>query len=107
MKGYGAKQAGLDIFRIFLQEITDDELNYGMKNRLVKESDVLRASMDGDLTLSIGDKAERAFRSIRRLDFLIKLRAVSKKMRRLKNHYLNYPSIEQFPEWRAQIKKLY
>jgi flavin-dependent dehydrogenase len=107
MKGYGAKQAGLDIFRIFLQEITDDELNYGMKNRLVKESDVLRASMDGDLKLSIGDKAERAFRNIRRLDFLIKLRDVSKKMRKLKNHCLNYPSIEQFPEWRAQIKKLY
>ncbi|MCK5627024.1 geranylgeranyl reductase family protein [Candidatus Bathyarchaeota archaeon] len=107
MKGYGAKQAGLDIFRIFLQEITDDELNYGMKNKLVKESDVLRASVDGDLKLSIGDKAERAFRNIRRLDFLIKLRDVSKKMHRLKNHYFNYPSIEQFPEWRAQIKKLY
>ena len=28
MKGYGAKQAGLDIFRIFIQEITNDELNY-------------------------------------------------------------------------------
>jgi digeranylgeranylglycerophospholipid reductase len=107
MKGYGAKQAGLDIFRIFIQEITNDELNYGMKNKLVKESDILRASMDGDLKLSITDKAERAFRNIRRLEFLIKLREVSKKMRRMKKHFLNYPSIEQFPEWRAQLKKLY
>ncbi len=78
-----------------------------MKNKLVKESDILRASMDGDLKLSITDKAERAFRNIRRIEFLIKLREVSKKMRRMKKHFMNYPSIEQFPEWRAQLKKLY
>lgn len=107
MKGYGAKQAGLDIFRIFIQEITDDELNYGMKNRLVKESDILRASMDGDLKLSITDKAERAFRNIRRLEFLNRLREVTKNMRKMKNHFLNYPSIEEFPAWRKQIKKFY
>jgi flavin-dependent dehydrogenase len=107
MKGYGAKQAGLDVFRIFIQEITDDELNYGMKNRLVKESDILRASMDGDLKLSVTDKAERAFRSIRRLDFLVKLREVAKKMHKMKNHHLNYPSIEKFPAWREKIKEFY
>jgi hypothetical protein len=107
MKAYGAKQAGLDVFRIFLQEISDEELNYGMKQRLVKESDILRASLDGDLKLSITDKAERAFKSIRRPEFVIKLREVARKMRRVKKHFLNYPTPEEFPEWRARIETLY
>jgi len=107
MKAYGAKQAGLDVFRIFLQEISDEELNYGMKQRLVKESDVLRASLEGDLRLSITDKAERAFKSIRRPEFVIKLREVARKMRRVKKHFLNYPTPEEFPAWRARIETLY
>lgn len=107
MKAYGAKQAGLDVFRIFLQEIGDEELNYGMKQGLVKERDVLRASLDGALKLSITDKAERAFKSIRRPDFLIKLRDVAGRMRRVKRHFLNYPTPEEFSAWRAQIETLY
>lgn len=107
MKAYGAKQAGLDVFRIFLQEITNEELNYGMRQRLVKESDVLKASLEGDLKLSVTDKAERAFRSVRRPEFLIKLRDVAGKMRRTKRHFLNYPAPEEFPEWRAQLRTLY
>ncbi|MBS7623619.1 NAD(P)/FAD-dependent oxidoreductase, partial [Candidatus Bathyarchaeota archaeon] len=107
MKAYGAKQAGLDIFRIFLQEISDEELNYGMKQRLVKESDVLRASLDGDLRLTITEKAERAFRSIRKLDFLMKLRGTARKMSRVKRHFLDYPEPEDFPAWRARLKTLY
>lgn len=107
MKAYGAKQAGLDVFRIFLQGISDEVLNYGMKQRLVKESDVLRVSLDGDLKLNITEKAERVFRGIKKLDFLIRLRDVSRRMRRVKKHFLNYPTPEEFPAWREQIKTLY
>ncbi|MEM4250797.1 MAG: NAD(P)/FAD-dependent oxidoreductase [Candidatus Bathyarchaeia archaeon] len=107
MKAYGAKQAGLDVFRIFLQEISDEELNYGMRQRLVKERDVLRASLDGDLRLSITEKAERVFRSIRRPDFLIKLRGTARKMRRVKRHFLEYPEPEEFQSWRARIETFY
>jgi len=107
MKAYGAKQAGLDLFRIFLQGISDEELNYGMKQRLVKESDVLRASLDGDLGLSITEKAERALKSIRKPDFLIRLRDTAKKMRRMKKHFLNYPNLEDYSTWRTKIESLY
>ena len=107
MKAYGAKQASLDIFRIFLQETSDEELNFGMKHGLVKESDVLSASMKGDLTLSIPDKAERVLRGLRRPDFLIRLEEVARKMRGIKEHFLNYPTPEEFPAWRARIKTFY
>ncbi|MGQ9543358.1 MAG: geranylgeranyl reductase family protein [Candidatus Bathyarchaeia archaeon] len=106
MRAYGAKQAGLDVFRIFLQGLTDEELNYGMAQRLVIEEDILKASLEGDLRLSIADKAGRIFRSVMRLGFLLRLREVSSRMRRVKNHFLNYPSPEEFHSWRETIKSL-
>ncbi|MEM2961316.1 MAG: geranylgeranyl reductase family protein, partial [Candidatus Bathyarchaeia archaeon] len=45
MSAYGAKAAGLDIFRIFLQKCSNEDLNYGLANRLIKEEDILKASM--------------------------------------------------------------
>ena len=107
MAAYGAKQAGLDVFRIFLQSLTDEELNYGMAQRLVVEDDVLKASLEGDLKLSLTDKAGRIFRNMRRLRFLLRLREVSSRMRRVKRHFLNYPSPEEFPSWREKIRLLY
>jgi digeranylgeranylglycerophospholipid reductase len=107
MKAYGAKQAGLDVFRVFLQEISDEELNYGMKQQLVTPNDILKASLEGDLKLSITDKAERAFRSIRRPDFLIRIRDVARRMRIVKDHFLNYPTPENFSAWRTKAKTLH
>ncbi len=106
-KEYGAKQAGLDIFRIFLQSSGDDELSYGMRHGLVKEEDVLRASLEGDLKLSITDKAERAFKGLRKLGFLMSLRDTAKKMKVMKRMYLNYPDPDGLPLWEKEIKKLY
>jgi len=107
MKEYGGKQAGLDIFRIFLQSIGDDDLNYGMKHQLVKREDVLRASLTGSLKLSITDKAERAFKNLGRLGFLIRLRNTAKKMREIKKAYLEYPSPKDFEQWKIRVAKIY
>jgi len=107
MKEYGGKQAGLDIFRIFLQSIVDDELNYGMKHQLVKREDVLKASLTGSLKLSITDKAERAFKNLGRLGFLIRLRNTAKKMRQIKKMYLEYPSPKDLERWKTKVVTIY
>jgi len=107
MKEYGGKQAGLDIFRIFLQSINDDELNYGMKHQLVKQEDVLKASLTGSLKLSITDKAERAFKNLGKLGFLIRLRNTAKKMREIKKTYLEYPSPKDLEPWKINVAKIY
>ena len=103
MKLYGAKAAGLDIFRIFLQKCGADALNYGMKHRLVKEEDILKASMGEDLKLNITDAAERVFRGLRKLKFLMALRATAKKMRDMKSLYRNYPRQQGFDEWLQKV----
>lgn len=107
MKEYGAKQAGLDIFRWFLQKLSDNELSWGMKHRLVTEQDILRANLGEDLKLNITEKAVRFFRGIRRLSFLQKLREVADTMKKIKQLYRNYPIPEKFEKWRNEVHRTF
>jgi len=107
MKEYGAKQAGLDIFRWFLQKLSDDELNWGMKHKLVTEQDILKANLGEDLKLNITEKAIRFFRGIRRLSFLQKLKEVADTMKRVKQLYRDYPTPQEFEGWRTRVRNIF
>lgn len=103
MYDYGAKSAGLDVFRLFLQKCTDEDLNYGMKNRLIKEEDILKANMGEDLKLNITEKTRRVFRGFRKLGFLRALDKTSKIMKNVKSLYKQYTPPEKYSMW---IKKI-
>jgi geranylgeranyl reductase family protein len=107
MKMYGGKQAGLDVFRLFLQSISDEELNFGMKRQLVTHQDVLGASMEGELEYSITEMAERALRGIGKLSLLFRLRKTADLMRRAKQLYMDYPSFEDFRSWRSRAESIF
>jgi len=107
MHEYGAKQASLDIFRWFLQKLSDEELNWGMRHRLITEQDILKANLGEDLRLNITEKAIRFFRGIRRLAFLQKLREVANVMKMVKQFYRNYPGPEDFEKWRKEIREIF
>jgi len=107
MKEYGAKQAGLDIFRLFLQHTPDDELNYGMKHRLLKEEDILSASLGEDLVLNLTEKVKRLFSGIGQLGLLNRLRKISSKMKEIKGLFQNYPSPEKLEAWKAEVENIY
>lgn len=107
MRGYGAKQASLDVFRVFLQNVSDDELNYGMSRKLIAEEDVLKASLYGEVKLTITDKALRFLRSVGKLNFISRLRNVSELMRTVKAHYQSFPDDpDDFPKWLKVTRKL-
>jgi len=108
MQLYGAKQAGLDIFRIFLQGLNNDELNYGMKYRLIWEDDVLKTTLGEDIRLDVTEKTRRIFRGLGRLTFLKKLYNMVDLSRKIKTLYRNYPSTpKEFPDWKANVQALY
>ncbi len=107
MRGYGAKQATLDIFRRFLQSIDDDDLDHGMEHRLIMERDVLRASLEGRVRLSISEKALVFFRAIGRLSFLARLRRMAREMAFTRNHYEGFPSIEGYPAWLEKTREIF
>jgi flavin-dependent dehydrogenase len=109
MRAYGAKQAGLDVFRLFLlKSVGNEEINYGMKYKLITEEDVLRASMGENLRLNVTEKTRRAFRGFGKLSMLMRLRAAASLLKEIKAHYHNYPtSPKDFPAWQNKADKLF
>ncbi|MGA2768295.1 MAG: NAD(P)/FAD-dependent oxidoreductase [Candidatus Bathyarchaeia archaeon] len=105
---YGAKQAGLDIFRLLLLKSRDEDLNYGMNYQLLKEEDVLKAGMGEDFHLNITETAKRVFKGLKRIRFLNMLRLTVNMMKQVKAHYGSYPETpENFEEWRLQTVALF
>jgi geranylgeranyl reductase family protein len=103
MVGYGAKAAGLDVFRRFLQTCLDDDLNYGMTHRLIKEEDILMASLGEDLKLNVTEQARRALRGAGRLSLLQTLRKTADAMTRVKGLYRAYPRRDGLPAWSQHV----
>ena len=104
---YGKKQGTLDIFKMFLLSCSDEDLNYGMNEKLMTEDDVLKAGMGDDFHLNITETAKRVFRGLRRVGFLNRLRLTVTMMRGLSAHYNTYPTTpEGFEPWRLQTVKL-
>jgi flavin-dependent dehydrogenase len=100
---YGKKQGALDIFKMFLLSCSDEDLNYGMNEKLMTEDDVLKAGMGDDFHLNITETAKRVFRGLRRVGFLNRLRLTVTMMRQLRAHYNTYPATpEGFEVWRTQ-----
>jgi len=107
MKSYGAKQAGIDVFRLFLHGIGDDDLNYGMRHRLITEEDLLKAEMGEKFRLNITEATRRIFRGLGKLSLLKNLRDAANLMKKVRDHYDNYPiSPQGFAEWKRKARDL-
>jgi len=108
MKAYGAKQAGIDMFKIFLlQGVSNDDLNYGMKYKIVTEEDIFRVSVGENLRLNITEKTKRVFRGAGRLSLLRRLRDTANLLKEMKSLYMNYPaSPDGFNEWKNKTEEL-
>lgn len=108
MEGYGLKQAGLDVFRMLLIKSGDDELNYGMKYKLLAEEDVLRAGMGDEFHLNVSETARRVFKGLKRIRFLNRLRLTVSMMKQVRSHYRDYPkTVEDFGKWRIETEKVF
>lgn len=108
MRSYGAKQAGLDIFRMFLQSLSNEDINYGMKYKIIKEEDVLKTGLEGDVRLNITDATRRVFMGLGRISFLRKLYRMARKSRAVRKVYREYPqSPKEMPKWRMKVKAIW
>jgi digeranylgeranylglycerophospholipid reductase len=104
MEVYGAKQAALDVFRMLLQRMTNEEMNYGMEHNLITDEDLLKTSMGEDVKLNITEKTRRIFKGIGSLSLLRKLNSTASLMKKIKNLYRNYPSSpEGLSAWEEKV----
>jgi geranylgeranyl reductase family protein len=107
---YGAKQASLDIFRIFLQKLSDDDIEYGLRKRIMRESDLYETSVTGVIKnkRTIFDKLGRVIAALGRPSLLSKLIIVAEYMDRMKKLYEEYPDTpEKLGEWIYRLNTLY
>ncbi len=108
MRSLGAKQAALDIFRLFLQRLSNNEIEYGMSHRLIPENDVYFTSTQGEIRVSVLEKAMILLRGLRRPSLLARLKMVADYMKRVKELYHSYPEDpERLEAWRRRVKALF
>ncbi|MGB9725909.1 MAG: digeranylgeranylglycerophospholipid reductase [Fervidicoccaceae archaeon] len=114
MRMIGAKQASLELTRIFLQNLSDRDLEFIMEKRVVSEEDVDILGRKGELREGSIERATRIvddfFKVLKmssRPSLLLKLRALQSFMNRMKSLYLNYPtSPAGLRAWQESLKEL-
>jgi len=100
-KAYGAKQASLDVLRMFLQRMTNEELNFVFRSKLVDGKEVYDMGSKGLLSISIIERVKSFTSLISRPRFLMKLYRLKQYMDRARDLYLNFPqSPAEYLRWR-------
>jgi hypothetical protein len=98
----------LDVFRLMLQTLTDDQLNKGLRARLLTEDEVLEISERGSLELSFIDKLKIGLRLMRVPDVASKLRLALRYMNEVKSLYEAYPeSPSVLSSWYGKLASIY
>jgi len=110
MKSTGAKQAALDVLRMFLQTLSNEEIEWAIRKGLAGIEEITTVFGEGELkmTQSFLDKVSLVVRLLGKPILLTKLILVAEYMRKAKNLYLNYPeSPEKLDEWTQRVEDLY
>lgn len=102
-EAYGKKTAGLEIFRIYLQSLNNDVINYGVKTFLTtNEINELTLGLVPELNLTT--KFKMALKGITNISAFKDLVYTSKKMKEMNLIYKQYPeSPDKFSEWAKQV----
>ncbi len=110
MRGLGAKQAGLDIFRIYLQDTPNEVIEWALKNNIIDARGAYETSVTGELeaNLSLLDKVKLIAGNLRHIGRLLELAKVKSYMTRVKQLYKEYPEDpDQLQAWVERVEQLY
>jgi digeranylgeranylglycerophospholipid reductase len=103
-ESYGYKTAGLEVFRVYLQSLNNDLLNYGMK-MFITAQDASDLGYGRIPELSLSSKFKMVLQGVQNINAFTNLIYVVKKMKILNEIYTNYPKspTDGFTKWRAQV----
>ncbi|MHA1271290.1 MAG: geranylgeranyl reductase family protein [Candidatus Helarchaeota archaeon] len=107
----GAEYASLDVFRIALQKFSAEELNYGLKQKLFTEKDIMDFSEGKDLDIGLNlNTFGKIIRGILMPELLLNLYYLNNQVKKIKNLYRNYPrtpELKEFMNWQNKVLKIY
>jgi len=96
---YGSKSGALEVFRVYLQSLNNDLINYGMNHFLTpKEAEVITYGMVPEI--SIASTFHKVISGIANINAFKNLLYTVKKMKKLLDLYQKYPkSVDEFDAW--------
>ncbi len=108
MESYGIKQASLDVFRWFLLNVTNEDIDFAFKKGIVKGMDLLSVSITGKMEIGTGEKFKRLVAGIGKVPLLMRVNRVAKLMEQIKDAYRQYPdSPKGLAEWKSRLTPIY
>ena len=108
MTSFGAEFAALDLLRIVLQHLSNEELNFGLERDLLSGEEILQISSKGGLNLSLVNMAIKAFKGISRPNLMLDLNYLRLRMNEISRLYKSFPeNIAGFPEWKEKVVGIY
>jgi len=103
---YGAKQASLDVLRMYLQRMTPEDLNFIIGRGLVTGDEVDRIGRAGVVSPALVSRIVSA--AVRRPFLMLKLKKMKEYMDRAAELYMRFPETpEDFPRWREEERSLF
>ncbi len=99
---YGNKTAALEAFRIYLQSLNNDLINYGMSHFLTKK-EAEDISYGRIPKLTIAATFNKVLSGIGNINAFRNLLFTVQKMKRMNELYSKYPGINEFQEWKKTI----
>jgi digeranylgeranylglycerophospholipid reductase len=100
---YGYKTAGLEIFRRMLQSLSNEQIDYGMKNFLSK-FDIEKISQGEHPEFSTLDKLGMLIKGALNKNLAGDLKYTSQMNKKLVDHYHDYPKKpEGFTDWKYKL----
>jgi digeranylgeranylglycerophospholipid reductase len=105
VRTYGYRMASFEILRRFLQTLSNEDLNYGMKHFLGEDDveSITRREHPEFKRVNLASLS-RILWALPRLSLAMGLRYTAEKSRRLIEHYMNYPqSPHAFPDWQRRF----
>ncbi|MFW9787914.1 MAG: geranylgeranyl reductase family protein [Candidatus Thorarchaeota archaeon] len=107
-KSYGTKQAALDVFRWFLLNVTNDDIDFAFRKQVIKASDLLDTSMTGEVRFGIGEKFMRLLAGFGNIPLLRRVSKVANLMNEIRVVYSEYPSSPKgLNAWKARLEPIY
>jgi geranylgeranyl reductase family protein len=108
MTSFGAEFAALDLLRIVLQKLNNNDLNFGLERDLLSGEEILEISSKGGLHLSLINMAVKAIKGISRPNLLLDLNFLRIKMNEISRLYKKFPEeIDRFSEWKEDVIGIY
>jgi geranylgeranyl reductase family protein len=108
MRAYGAKQARLDVLRMYMQKLSNEDFEWIVKNRIVSGGEVYELGTKGDLAEHVVHALSAFIRLLGRPSLLNQLRVVRSYMKKMSELYTDqYPSKpSEIRAWMSRVEGL-